>query len=341
MTSKIFKSILSAAIAVLLVSLLIITGVLYGYFGKVQREQLKDELNLAANAVERSGKDYLESLPDDRYRLTWIEPDGTVIFDNHADTEDMENHADREEIKEALNTGYGSSSRYSLTLTQKTMYESVMLTDGSVLRISVSSFTVGALMFEMLQPILIIAVLAIALSAWIAGRMAKRIIGPLNKLDLEHPLENNTYDELSPLLRRIHLQRCQIDRQMQSLRQSRDEFNQITDNMQEGLVLLDDNGKIVSINHAAKTLFGVEEYCVGADFLTLERRHDMRSAIAETADKGSSRFHERHNGREYQFDLSRIESDGRVYGTVILTFDITEQVDAEKNRREFTANPMN
>ena len=199
MTSKILKSILSVAVAVLLATLLVITGVLYQYFGGVQQSQLKDELSLAASATEQLGEKYLETLSSDRYRLTWVAPDGTVLFDTRADAAAMENHADREEIKEAMTSGTGSSSRNSATLTEQTIYEATRLEDGSVLRISVSRATALVLVLGMIQPLAAIALAAIALSAWLAHRMAKRVVEPLNKLDLDKPMDNDAYEELSPL----------------------------------------------------------------------------------------------------------------------------------------------
>ena len=338
MTSKILKSILSVATAVLLASLVIITGVLYRYFGDVQESQLKDELSLAASAAEQLGEDYLASLDYDRYRLTWVDADGNVVFDSHADKSAMENHADREEINEALTYGTGSSMRQSSTLTEQTIYEATRLEDGSVLRISVSRATAFVLVLGMVQPIAIVLVIAIILSALLASRMAKRIVEPLNRLNLEKPMENDAYEELAPLLRRIHSQHKEIEYQMWTLQQKQDEFEQITDNMKEALVLLDSNGRIISINPAAKKLFGINTDCVGEDFLTIDRKQDMRQAISEVKDKGQSFFYTKKNGRNYQFDLSRIDADGKIHGIVILAFDITEQVNAEKHRQEFTAN---
>ena len=338
MTSKIFKSILSVAIAVLMASLIIITGVLYQYFGTMQESQLKDELSLAAEATQQLGEGYLGNLDSDRYRLTWVSSDGTVIFDSHADATAMENHADREEIKEALVSGTGSSTRYSSTLTEQTIYEATRLNDGSVLRISVSRVTALVLVLGMLQAIAIVLVIAILLSAWLAYRMAKRVVEPLNKLDLDKPMENEAYEELAPLLRRINAQHREIKMQMQTLKRKRDEFEQITGNMKEALVLLDGNGRIVSINPAARKLFGVDTSCIGDDFLTVNRKQTMRQAISDAQADGQAFFRASMNGREYQFDLSRIDSDGTVQGIVILAFDITEQVNAEKHRREFTAN---
>ena len=338
MTSKIFKSILTVAIAVLLASLVVIIGALYPYFGGVQEAQLRDELSLAAEATEQLGESYLSNVDSNRYRLTWVGTDGTVIFDSHADAASMENHAAREEIKEALVSGTGSSTRHSSTLTEQTIYEATRLNDGSVLRISVSRATALVLVLGMLQPILIVLVIAIVLSAWLAHSMAKRVVEPLNKLNLEKPMENDVYEELSPLLRRIHAQHKEIKFQMNALKRKQDEFDQITGNMKEALVLLDNTGRIISINPAAKALFGAGSTCVGEDFLTIDRKQNMRVALDEANTQGHADFHTKKNGREYQFDLSRIDSDGNNHGMVILAFDITEQVNAEKHRQEFTAN---
>ena len=338
MTSKIFKSILTVAIAVLLASLVIIMGALYPYFGGVQESQLRDELSLAAEATEQLGESYLSNVDSNRYRLTWVSGDGTVIFDSHADVASMENHANREEIKEALVSGTGSSTRHSSTLTEETIYEATRLNDGSVLRISVSRATALVLVLGMLQPISIVLVIAIALSALLAHRMAKRVVEPLNKLDLEKPMENDAYEEISPLLHRIHAQHKEIKYQMIALKRKQDEFEQITGNMKEALVLLDNTGRIVSINPAAKALFGASSTCVGEDFLTIDRKQNMRMALDEANAQGHADFRTKKNGREYQFDLSRIDSDGKNHGIVILAFDITEQVNAEKHRQEFTAN---
>ena len=338
MTSRIFKSILSAAIVVLVASLIIITGVLYQYFGNVQEEQLKDELSLAASAVTQLGENYLEGLDSDRYRLTWVASDGTVLFDSHADAASMENHADREEIKEALISGTGSSTRQSSTLTEQTIYEATRLDDGSILRISVSRATALLLVFGMLQPLAIVLVIAIVLSAWLAHRMAKRVVEPLNTLNLDKPMENDVYEELSPLLHRIHAQHMKIEKQLQTLKHKQDEFDQITGNMKEALVLLDNAGRILSINPAARVLFNTGIACIGEDFLTVERKQNMRLALEEANIQGHSDFRDKKNGKEYQFDLSRIDSDEKNHGMVILAFDITEQVNAEKHRQEFTAN---
>ena len=338
MTKKIFQSILFVAGCVLLASLLIIMGFLYDYFGGVEENQLRDELSLAAAAVEDGGTDYLSQLTADRCRLTWIAADGSVLYDTKTNAESLENHASRAEVSQALATGTGESTRYSSTLMEKTMYYAQRLDDGTVLRISISRATVGMIAVGMIQPLLIVLIVALILSGLLARRLSRRIVDPLNSLDLEHPLDNDAYEELSPLLKRIHRQHVEIQTQLRELREKTDEFTQITGSMREGLVLLDEHGSILSINAAAQALFGADAQCVGRDFLTIERSHEISAAIQAAAADGHSEVRAERAGRVYQFDISRTTSDGKFLGTVILAFDITEQEFAERNRREFTAN---
>lgn len=338
MTKKIFHSILLVAGTVLLASLLVIMGCLYEYFGSVEKKQLRDELELAAVAVEENGTEYLSQLSSERYRLTWIENDGTVLYDTVTDAESLENHADRVEVKQALEYGDGESTRYSSTLLQKTMYCAERLADGSVLRISMSRATAGVLLVGMGQPILVVLIVALILSSVLAKSLSRRIVQPLNKLDLEHPLENDAYEELAPLLGRINRQHLQIDEQMDELQRQQTEFSQITSSMREGLVLLDEKERVLSINPAAEKLFGMDESCVGQDFLTIDRSHDMSLAIERAMDEGHSEARVERGGRIWQFDVSRIGASGAAVGAVLLAFDITERETAEQTRREFTAN---
>ena len=346
MTRKIFRSTLMVAAAVLAASLVIVLGCLYDYFGDVQKSQLRDKLRLAACGVEASGQDYLERLasqdsrrggsPD--YRLTWVGSDGTVLFDTHVPVEEMENHGSRIEIREALLSGESSSVRYSDTLTQRTLYYACALDGGTVLRVSAGQATELALVLGMLQPILVIGILAAALSAVLAGRVAKRIVRPLNSLDLDHPLENDAYEELTPLLRRVHQQRGQISAQLRELRAKTDEFEQITSHMSEGLVVLDREGAVLSVNPAAQAVFGVDRSCAGRSFLTVDPSPEMSRAVRAALEEGRSSMRSQRGGREYQFDLSRIQPEGTAVGVVLLAFDVTERACAERSRREFTAN---
>lgn len=346
MTKKIFRSILLASASVLLAVLVTVMGYFYGYYHSAREAQMKDGLRLAACGVEEGGRAYLEKLDEaDRrytrtpeYRLTWIAPDGAVLYDAAGDAERMENHADRPEVREALAKGESSGVRYSSTLTQQTLYCARLLSDGTVLRISVGQATVLALALAMLRPVLLVGLLAVVISAVSARWMAGKIVRPLNDLDLDHPLENDAYEELSPLLRRIHQQRRQITAQLQALQKKTDEFSQITGHMREGLVLLDDCGRVLSINPAAQSIFHVDASCSGQGFLQIDHGCDLDAAVRAAAERGHGEVRAERNGREYQFDISQIESDGTVIGTVLLAFDVTERAMAERSRREFTAN---
>ena len=339
MNRKIFNSILLASLIVLLASFTVIIGVMYDYSTGLLKRQMRLELGLAKSALEFSGVAYLEGLDiDESSRVTWIASDGTVLFESDADPAVMDNHLGREEISEALAAGWGESSRWSSTLTEQTIYSAVRLDDGSVLRISNSRASVLSLLFGMLPPMALIFAGAFILSAILAGRMSKRVVEPLNRLDLDHPLENDAYPELSPLLNRINRQHQQITEQLLELRRRTEEFAQITGNMSEGLILLGAKGEVISINPAAERLFMTDMSCVGQNFLTVDRTPELTQAISRATSTGHAELRCEREGREYQFDLSRIESDGKITGTVLLAFDVTEQALAESRRREFTAN---
>ena len=338
MTSRIFRSIVTVAVAVLFCSLLLIMGALYGYANDIQTAQLQDELRIAAAGTEQSGLEFLKSVEAKNFRITWIQSDGRVLFDTHAQSGQMENHLQREEIQQALEFGSGSSVRQSNTLLEKRMYEAVRLSDGSVLRISASQKTLVVLLAGMLHPLCIVAAVAIILSAILAHRVSGKIVEPLNHLDLEHPLENDTYEELSPLLVRIHQQHKKIENQLQSLRRKTDEFNQITANMHEGLVLLDGSGAVLSLNPAARRLFATDETGVGRPFCAVDRRPEMTAAVETAFETGHSELKSQRQGRIYQFLLSRISSGDETIGLMILAVDITDVQNAERSRREFTAN---
>ena len=324
MTKKIFKSIFSVAGAVLLASVVIIMGCLYEYFSDIQVSRLEDELDMAASAVQLEGTDYLKTVDSDTYRLTWIQADGEVIYDTRADADSMPNHSDRKEVIEALADGHGSSSRYSDTLMEKTTYYAKLLDDGTVLRVSTKQATAGLLALGMLQPILVVLAVALVLSGLLASRLSKRIVEPLNSLDLDRPLENDTYEELSPLLNRINRQHREIDKQMRDLKQKKDEFTQITGSMKEGLILLDSEGKVLSINKSAQDVLGTNGDCIGKDFLSIERSRSINHTIEEAFETGHAKVCAEYGGREYQIDISRIDSEGETVGAVLLAFDITE-----------------
>ncbi len=340
MRKKIFQAMMAAAGSVLLASLIIILGCLYDYFDGLQEKQMQDELTLAAAAIEESGQAYLDdlNLESKTFRLTWIDAQGKVLYDTKADGSSMENHADREEFQQAIKNGFGESSRYSSTLMEKTLYRAQRLADGSVLRISVSRATSGVLVLGMLQPILLVLIVALVLSALLSKRIARWVVAPLENLDLEHPLENDTYEELAPLLGRINQQRRQIDLQLAKLQRGNDEFTQVTGSMKEGLILLNERSQVLSINPMAQRLFETDERCVGEDFLTVERSPEVSAAIQTALQSGYCELQLARGEHIYQLDISAISSGGVVIGAVILAFDVTENARAEQSRREFTAN---
>lgn len=338
MTKRIFRSVAAIAAAVLLLTMAVILGVLYSYFSEVQWDRLESELALSKIGFEASGEDYLSQIHSSSFRITWISSDGKVLFDTQADHSDMDNHSDREEIREALTYGKGASERYSSTLTEKMLYSAVKLSDGTVLRIAAAQDSVLALLLDVLFPILLILVAAFTTSLLLAKAMARKIVEPLNGLDLDSPTECNTYEELSPLLHRIEKQNLQIQTQIAQLREKTDQFEQTIASMSESLVLLDKEGKILSINPAATKLFETSRACVGLEFLVIDRSPAMQEGILKALSGQHASFSICKHGMDYQVGISPIESEGKLLGVVILAFDITDQVNAQRNRQEFTAN---
>ena len=338
MTKKIFKSVLLVAVVMVLFCCTFILGILYRHFTTIEEEQLGAQLGFVVTGVENGGVDYLKSLTEKKYRITWVEPDGTVKFDNKTDASKMENHANREEIKESLKFGRGECTRYSSTLTQRTIYYAKKINDGSVIRISISQETVLKLLFSMISPMAITILLAVILSSLLARGVSKKVVEPLNNLDLNKPLQNDAYGEIAPLLRHIEHQHRQIDEQVLELRQKKDEFQATIENMDEGLILLDAKNSIISINPAAKKIFGTTDECLGKDFLTVERNTSVGNTIKEAMEKGKAEIILKRYRLDYQLGISKIESAGKTLGAVLLAVDVTEKNNAERTRREFSAN---
>lgn len=338
MTEKIFRSIILTAVIVLIGCFIAVGTVQYGYFTNLQRQELTAELNLAAPSVERDGLDYLESLEDTASRITWVAADGRVLFDSDASADEMDNHADRSEIAEALETGSGESERYSATMTEKTLYMARRLSDGSVLRVSSAFYTILTVALGSMQAFFAILLAAIAASVLLARRLSRRIITPLNTLDLQHPLDNDAYEELSPLLKRIDQQNRRIEAQVAELKRRQDEFSAVTRSMNEGLVLLNAENHVLSLNPAAMRLFNADEDCVGRDFVTVSRDVPVTNAVRDALSTGRGAAQLERGERIYQIECSRIESDGAILGVALVAFDTTERAQAEQMKREFTAN---
>ena len=338
MTKKIFISILLVSAVVLLACFAITVGVLYSYYTGISESQLKAQTSVISHAVENEGIGYFNDFKENGCRVTWINSDGTVIYDSEAQASSLESHADREEFIEALETGFGKSSRYSSTLTEQMLYCAQKLADGTVIRTAYPQSTVFMLFLGMLPPLCIVFIISIALSGLLAYRLSRQIVQPLNAIDLDKPLENETYDELSPLLKRIELQHRQIDRQLNELSRKREEWNAVTESMNEGIVLLSADNTVLSINKSASLLLDTSADCIGQDMLEICRRIDIQSLICQATEGKNAEITAELRGREYQINASPIISDRSVKGTALLFFDVTDKLQAEQMRREFTAN---
>ncbi len=338
MNKKIFRSVLTAVTVVLISCLVCVTGVLYVYFDNIQNNSMKEEMSLIQTAVEKEGKEFLTTLSDNDkdYRITWIDADGVVIYDSQA--ENLENHSDRQEFIDAIEKGEGFSSRYSKTILEKTDYYAKRISDGTVLRIAKKQATVTNLLLGMIKYVIILFVLAILMTYFLAKKVASSVIEPLNNLNLDDPLSNDTYDELAPLLGRIYGQHKQIDEQVAELAQKNDQFSQITDNLKECLVLLNDDDKIIAINKSACELFSTDKDCIGKDIVFIDRDPKFSECMKQAKEKSHAEMKQEIGSFYYQFDISSITYEGKVVGLVILAFDITERQLAENNRKEFSAN---
>jgi two-component system phosphate regulon sensor histidine kinase PhoR len=339
---KIFRSIFWTSILVLFVTIGLIFGILYDYMGNVSNKQLISQLNLAVQGVEDNGTDYLDSVRKDDLRITWIDSDGTVLYDSVSDPRTMSNHKNREEVKEALNSvsGYGESTRYSNTLTERMLYAAKRLSDGTVLRVSITQNSVLTILLGMIQPAVVILILLGIFALFLSSRLAKKIVQPLNQLDLEHPLENEKYDELSPLLRRIASQQAELRDKELDLKQKQRELDTILGNMSEGMIILRRDGRVVSLNQAAKEILDIQDYKDGENLLQICRNLDLVNLI-ESAMEGTEaerllNIHE----RNYQINVAPITRDGdsAVIGVAVMMYDVTDREMAESMRREFTAN---
>lgn len=346
MTKRIFRSICLAAFAVFAASLVLIMGVLYGYFSNVQQNQLRMQTMLAAQGVSNEGSAYFDHLETRNFRITWVDESGEVLYDSHSDTSQMENHLEREEIQDAFAKGYGESRRYSVTLLERSLYCAQRLEDGTVLRLSVAQNTVLTLLLGMAQPICIIFLAAIVLSVMLAVRLSKQIVKPLNELNLNEPLSNREYDELSPLLHRIASQQRQLKWQEMELLKKQKELDTIVENMKEGMILLNPEGRIISINPSAVELLNAESHCVGKDILTISRDLQLQEALTKALDGEQTERTIVIRDGSYRLEASPVfadsESDAEmqttVSGVAVLMIDVTEKEKAEQMRREFTAN---
>ena len=341
MTRKIFQSIIAVVISVLLLSLALITGVLYNHFETTMLDQLRTTAQFAEQGVEQEGMAYFDSLHAQNCRVTWIAADGTVKYDNRSNPKTMENHADRQEVREAMENDSGTSVRRSSTLSEHTMYYAKRLSDGTVLRLSMSQRSVLFLMGGMLSPLVFIFLAACLLAGVLSFRVSKKIVKPLSEIDLKHPEQVETYDELSPFLQRIAAQNREIDARMAEIRKQQQEFSMITENMSEGLFVVDRNYQILSYNKSAMQIFGMDPRQEHENLLAVNRSEGFRNAVDSALKGRHAQENLELNGRVYQIIANAVcqpDFAEDMVGAVILVLDVTEKEAQEQYRREFTAN---
>lgn len=337
MHNKIFRSSMLVTLLVLLSSIVLIMGILYDYFESQLINELKREAAYISIAIENEGIEYLDSIENENERITLIAPDGTVIADTVADTDVLENHIDREEVKEAIQNGSGTSSRYSDTLTEKIIYYAVKINDGNILRISARHDTVITILFSLVQPIAIVVLIALLLSLWLCHRVSVKLVEPINTLDLEHPENNETYDELTPFLKKIAHQRKIIDKQLKDAVQMQEEFKLITENMSEGFLVIDREMRILTHNTAAMKLLNMSE-AESENVLSVNRSKAFRKMLERVLSGVRNESETESDGKYYRFIANPVLDENHIIGAVIVILDVTESVNSENLRREFTSN---
>ncbi|HGI8612167.1 TPA: ATP-binding protein [Streptococcus agalactiae] len=338
MTKKIFRTTLSASLGIVLVTILMIMGFLYNYFNHIQREQLRTQTALASQGISFEGKDYFENLKTSNVRITWVDNKGQVLYDTQSDAKHMKNHANRQEIKEAIKSGYGESTRWSATLTEKSIYAAQRLNNGTIVRLSVAQQTIFYLLLGMMSPLAIIILLAIILSVLIARYIAKKVSEPLNNIDLDHPLSNDSYEEITPLLRRLDSYQAKIQHQKLLLQKRQKEFDTIISKIKEGMILLDDQARIVSINAEALKLFQINDDWHGRFMMEVSRDLTLKDLIDQGLKGKKKEANIGIENNHYRVLVRPTTDNNRVTGLVVLLFDVTDQLQMEQLQREFTAN---
>lgn len=338
MTKKIFRTTLSASLGIVLVTILMIMGFLYNYFNHIQREQLRTQTALASQGISFEGKDYFENLKTSNVRITWVDNKGQVLYDTQSDAKHMKNHANRQEIKEAIKSGYGESTRWSATLTEKSIYAAQRLNNGTIVRLSVAQQTIFYLLLGMISPLAIIILLAIILSVLIARYIAKKVSEPLNNIDLDHPLSNDSYEEITPLLRRLDSHQAKIQHQKLLLQKRQKEFDTIISKIKEGMILLDDQARIVSISAEALKLFQINDDWHGRFMMEVSRDLTLKDLIDQGLKGKKKEANIGIENNHYRVLVRPTTDNNRVTGLVVLLFDVTDQLQMEQLQREFTAN---
>lgn len=336
MTGKIFRSTFFTSVIVLISCLTLIMGVLFGFFESQLKHEIENETEYIAYAVTDDAESFFEKFSGKDKRITLISPDGNVIADTAADKNVMDNHADRAEFKQALENGKGNSVRYSDTLTEKTLYFALRLDNGCVLRTAVTQYTVISLLFGILQPVLFILATASALSAYLSSKVSKSVIKPINSIDLDNPENCDTYDELAPLMHKIISQKRTIRKQIDDARQKQREFELITENMNEGLLIIDKNADVLSCNNSARKLLNAEK--TDGNVFAFSHTSDFVKTVKNALDGRRSESVMTCDGRTYNLTAGPVTQNDKIIGAVILVVDVTESAERETMRREFTAN---
>ena len=315
-----------------------VVGILYHYFQGQLMDELKKEAVYISRGVESAGVDYLQQLNAEDSRITYVDESGKVIYDNEANVESMDNHGHRKEIREAEINGEGADERMSSTLSEKTMYYAVRLENGNVLRVSSNQASVWMLLLQLLPPFVAVLILMLLLSGVFASRLSGKVVEPLNGLDLEHPEENDAYDEVQPLLSKIGRQSRQIRLQLEAARRQQKEFSIITENMQEGLLVIDRYTMVLSVNSSVGRLLKVKEVKTGESVYLLNRSEEFRDVVGQVLEGKHENKILRLDGSDIQVIANPVTRENKTEGAVILLVDVTEKVEREQLRREFSAN---
>ena len=338
MEKKIFRSIIIVAFCVLVISMIFIMQVLYTHVEKNISDELEENGKFIGAAVENEGLDYLENLKESDVRITYINKKGRVLYDNRTDFHKMENHKNRKEVKEAFKKGEGRSSRLSMTLSVKTLYYAKLLDNGNVIRVAVKQSSPLLLLLSLFQPILVIIAAILIVASIIASSVAKKIVEPINAINLEEPEENDVYDEITPLLVKISKQSVQLQRQIREAKNKQAEFITITENMNEGILIIDTKYEVLSYNKAVVNLFTDGIVPESKSVFAFNRSESFRNIIKASL-KGEGKVEVLEiKERSYEIIANPVYENESVIGTVVLVMDVTEKVKRDNLRREFTAN---
>lgn len=338
MKRRIFWAIVLVSLAILLCCSALIMRATHECLLGLFMGRLDAEAQYLRQGIEREGLDYFTHVSTGPSRVSWIAPDGTVLHDSTGERH-LPNHANREEIRAAHEYGIGSSVRYSGTRGEQTLYRAFRLNDGSVLRLAGTEDSLLRVMWRMLPAIALSFAASMLLAAWLAGRIARKVMQPVNNIDLDHPERAESYEELTPLLRRLAVQKAQIETQMRELGRRQREFENVAANMTEGLILLDAGGKVLSCNAVAPRLIGLNSLPAGSSLLALNREERLRTAVENAQRHGTGHALLHRRGRWVQIYASATRGETETPGgCVLLCVDVTEKEERDALRREFNAN---